>query len=103
MLRTTTYCLPKFEWVINLPISCIVDDLYEISLKCRFSYYNVIGPRVIRPNSEYHAAISVHGTSGPTTITATLEGQSFTGTPFLMQFKDTVVPYSTVISRFEVS
>ncbi|CAG9766032.1 unnamed protein product [Ceutorhynchus assimilis] len=65
-------------------------------------YYNVIGPRILRPNSEYHASISVHGTSGPTSITATLEGQSFTGTPFLMQFKDVVLPYSNVISRFEI-
>lgn len=68
---------------------------------CR--YYNVIGTRIIRPNSEYHAAISVHATSGPTAITATLEGQSFTGTPFLVQFKDVIRPYSSVIARFEVT
>ncbi|XP_019757340.2 CD109 antigen [Dendroctonus ponderosae] len=65
-------------------------------------YYNVIGTRIIRPNSEYHAAISMHATSEPTTITATLEGQSFTGTPFLVQFKDVIQPYSSVVARFEV-
>ncbi|XP_066246674.1 thioester-containing protein 1 allele R1-like [Euwallacea similis] len=65
-------------------------------------YYNVIGPRIIRPNSEYHAAISVHATSGPTAVTATLEGHSFSGVPLFMQFKDIVLPYSTVISRFEI-
>ncbi|XP_030765290.1 CD109 antigen [Sitophilus oryzae] len=65
-------------------------------------YYNVIGPRIIRPNSEYHAAVSVHATSGPTAITATLQGQSLTGLPFLMRYKDVVQPYSSVICRFEV-
>ncbi|XP_076256034.1 thioester-containing protein 3 isoform X1 [Rhynchophorus ferrugineus] len=65
-------------------------------------YYNVIGPRIIRPNSEYHAAISVHATSGPTSITATLQGQSSAGSPLLMQYKEVVPPYSSVICRFEV-
>ncbi|ERL86830.1 hypothetical protein D910_04233 [Dendroctonus ponderosae] len=44
----------------------------------------------------------MHATSEPTTITATLEGQSFTGTPFLVQFKDVIQPYSSVVARFEV-
>ncbi|KAL1497123.1 hypothetical protein ABEB36_008133 [Hypothenemus hampei] len=65
-------------------------------------YYNIIGSRIIRPNSEYHAVVSVHATSGPTAITATIEGQSFSGTPFLMQFKDVIQPYSSILSRFEI-
>ncbi|XP_050306884.1 CD109 antigen [Anthonomus grandis grandis] len=65
-------------------------------------FYNVIGPRIIRPNSEYHAAISMHATSGPTIVTATLEGQSESGIPFLMQYKDTIQPYSSTVARFEV-
>ncbi|KAJ8960843.1 hypothetical protein NQ318_020139 [Aromia moschata] len=65
-------------------------------------YYSAVGPRTIRPNSEYHCAISLHGTSEPTGVTATLQGTSNNGTPFMSQDFVIVQPYSSQICRMEV-
>ncbi|CAG9853917.1 unnamed protein product [Phyllotreta striolata] len=65
-------------------------------------YYNVVGPRVIRPKSEYHCAVSVQAASEPTTVTALLQGISFNGTPFFSQDQVVVLPYSSKICSLQV-
>lgn len=43
-----------------------------MSLIC--SHYSIVAPEVIRPNSEYHVAISLHDSSSPCEIRVGIEG-----------------------------
>ncbi|CAH0556688.1 unnamed protein product [Brassicogethes aeneus] len=65
-------------------------------------YYQVLGPRIIRPNSEFHCAISIQYTSEPTQITCELQGSSLNGTPFFNQDQVVVNPYTSRFCRLEV-
>ncbi|CAG9825408.1 unnamed protein product [Phaedon cochleariae] len=65
-------------------------------------YYQVVGPRAIRPNSEYHCAVSVQATSEPTSVTAVLKGISHGGAPFLVQDRLVVQPYGSAVCRLQV-
>lgn len=65
-------------------------------------FYKVIAPRVVRPNSEYHASISIQETSVPTTVNVTLLGVSSSGKPYSTQDTITVQPYTTRIARLEI-
>lgn len=67
---------------------------------CRF--YKVVGPRVVRPNSEYHVAVSIQQTSEPTTVTATLQGISLNGSIYSSEDRVEVQPYTSRICRLEV-
>ncbi|XP_023015119.2 thioester-containing protein 1 allele R1 isoform X1 [Leptinotarsa decemlineata] len=75
--------------------------LFITNVSCQ-GYYNVVGPRVIRPNSEYHCAVGVQGTSQPTSVTVVLRGTAFQGTPFLAQDQLVVQPYGSGICRLEI-
>ncbi|KAG5896879.1 hypothetical protein JTB14_033520 [Gonioctena quinquepunctata] len=79
----------------------IIFLLFVAKVSCQ-GFYNVVGPRVIRPNSEYHCAVSVQETSEPTSVTAVLQGVSFNGTPFLAQDQIVVQPYSSGICRLQI-
>ncbi|KAF5298450.1 hypothetical protein FQR65_LT01229 [Abscondita terminalis] len=68
----------------------------------RATYYKVIAPRVVRPNSEYHAAVTIQETSLPTTINITLLGISNNGKSFNGYDSVTVLPYSTKIAKIQV-
>ncbi|KAK5646678.1 hypothetical protein RI129_005142 [Pyrocoelia pectoralis] len=65
-------------------------------------FYKVIGPRVVRPNSEYNVAITVQATSAPTNVNITLLGLSDTGKPFSAYESITVLPYTAKIARIQV-
>ncbi|XP_072395001.1 thioester-containing protein 1 allele R1-like [Diabrotica undecimpunctata] len=65
-------------------------------------FFNVIGPRIIKPNTDYHCAISVQATSQPTSITAVLQGASYNGTPLFSQDQVVIPPYSTRICELKV-
>ncbi|KAJ8921010.1 hypothetical protein NQ315_015806 [Exocentrus adspersus] len=66
-------------------------------------YYNVIGPRVIRPNSEYHCAISLESISEPTSVTATIQGNSYNGSSFFTRDLVIIQPYTSKICALEVT
>lgn len=68
-----------------------------------YRFYNVVGPRTIRPNSEYHCAISVQATSEPTSVTAVLQGISYNGTRLFTQEKISILPYSSKLCTLKVS
>lgn len=67
---------------------------------CRF--YKVVGPRTVRPNSEYHVAVSIQQTSEPTTVRATLQGISPNGSIYTSEDRVEVQPYTSRILRLEV-
>ncbi|RZC42764.1 CD109 antigen [Asbolus verrucosus] len=67
---------------------------------CRF--YKAVGPRAVRPNSEYHVAVSVQQTSEPTIITATLQGVSPNGSIYTTEDRVQVQPYTSRICRLKV-
>ncbi|XP_057670871.1 thioester-containing protein 1 allele R1-like [Diorhabda carinulata] len=72
------------------------------NVSSQIGYYNVVGPRVIRPNSTYRCAVSVDATSQPTTITAVLRGTSHSSTPLFIQDQIVVQPYSTNTCELQV-
>ncbi|KAJ3654530.1 hypothetical protein Zmor_013712 [Zophobas morio] len=65
-------------------------------------FYKVVGPRAVRPNSEYHVAVSVQQTSEPTRIKAVLQGVSPNGSIYTSEDRAEVQPYTSRICRLEV-
>ncbi|XP_050479205.1 thioester-containing protein 1 allele R1-like isoform X2 [Bombus huntii] len=69
-------------------------------------YYSIIAPKVIRPDSEYHVAVSITGVSIPSVIYIELSGSfdnnSRIGEVFNISQVTHVQPYSTRILRFEI-
>lgn len=68
---------------------------------CRF--YTIVGPKVLRPNSEYHVAVSTQGTMAPTTVVVDVGGKQDSGGVLKVTQFVKVDPYSTRIVRLEVS
>lgn len=62
-----------------------------------------MGPKVLRPNSEYHVAVSMQGTTSPTTIVVDVGGKQDSGGVLKVTQFVKVDPYSTKIVRLEVS
>lgn len=65
-------------------------------------FYTVVAPKVVRPNSEYHVAVSTTGISTPSTIVVELDGDLDTGKVFGVSAEGVVEPYSTRIFKLEV-
>ena len=68
-----------------------------------FRYYTVLAPRVLRPNSEYHVAVSTQMVSQPITIIVGVVGTDFDGGEVDISQSVTVEPYSTHTVKLEVS
>ncbi|KAG5334656.1 CD109 protein, partial [Acromyrmex heyeri] len=66
------------------------------------SYYTIIAPKVVRPDSEYHVAASVTGISTPSTIYVELTGELDTGKIFNISRTIVVEPYSTHILQLNI-
>lgn len=67
-----------------------------------FRYYAIVAPRVVRPNSEYHVAVSIVGVSEPTTTFVELSGQLDSGESFAVSENIVVEPYATRLLNLEV-
>lgn len=57
---------------------------------------------MVRPNSEYHVAVSTAGISTPTTIAVELNGDLDNGDKFGVGDQDAVEPYMTKIFKLDV-
>lgn len=57
---------------------------------------------MVRPNSEYHVAVSTQGTSVPTSVTVSLVGRQDNGRVFNAEQSLVVEPYTTRVARLEV-
>ncbi|CAK9821472.1 CD109 antigen [Anthophora retusa] len=65
-------------------------------------YYSIVAPKVVRPNSEYHVAVSITGVSTPSTIYVELTGLLDNKDVFNVSQVTRVQPYSTRIIRLEI-
>jgi hypothetical protein len=65
-------------------------------------FYTILAPRVLRPNSEYHVAITTQKTSQPTIVTVGVGGNQHGGGTFQATETVTVSPYTTQIVKLEV-
>ncbi|XP_015601908.1 CD109 antigen isoform X2 [Cephus cinctus] len=65
-------------------------------------YYTVIAPEIVRPNSQYHVAISNTGTPSPITVAVEVDGNLDNGDHFNVYQSATVEPYSTSIIKLEI-
>ncbi|XP_076755631.1 CD109 antigen isoform X1 [Xylocopa sonorina] len=66
------------------------------------SFYSVVAPRIIRPDSEYHVTLSTTGVSTPSEIYVELKGLLDNGETFNTSQTVHVQPYTTRILRFEI-
>lgn len=62
-----------------------------------------MAPKVLRPNSEYHVAVSTQGTTSATTVVVDVGGKQDSGGVLKVTQFVKVDPYSTRIVRLEVS
>lgn len=62
-----------------------------------------MGPKILRPNSEYHVAVSTQGTTSPTTVVVDVGGKQDSGGVLKVTQFVKVDPFSTRIVRLEVS
>ncbi|XP_011502894.1 PREDICTED: CD109 antigen-like [Ceratosolen solmsi marchali] len=66
------------------------------------TYYTIVAPKIIRPNSEYHVAVSIIGYSEPTTTFVELSGQLDNGESFAVSESVVVEPFATRILSLEI-
>ncbi|XP_031828991.1 thioester-containing protein 1 allele R1 isoform X2 [Nomia melanderi] len=65
-------------------------------------YYSIIAPKVVRPDSEYHVAVSTTGISTTSVIYIELNGQLDNGHTYNVSQIIEVQPYSTRILKLEI-
>ncbi|XP_049951328.1 CD109 antigen-like isoform X5 [Schistocerca serialis cubense] len=65
-------------------------------------YYTIVAPKVLRPNSEYHVAVSTQFVSEPCDIVVTVGGKQDVGSNFVTSQMITVEPYTTRIVKLEI-
>lgn len=68
-----------------------------------FRYYTITAPNVLRPNSDYHVAVSVQGTTQPTQVLVEVGGKQDSGGTFKTNQVTAVPPYTTQIVKLEVN
>ncbi|XP_015369821.1 PREDICTED: CD109 antigen-like isoform X2 [Diuraphis noxia] len=66
------------------------------------SFYTIVGPKILRPNSEYHVAVSTQGTTSPTTVVVDVGGKQDSGGVLKVTQFVKVDPFSTRIVRLEI-
>ncbi|XP_017784771.1 PREDICTED: CD109 antigen-like [Nicrophorus vespilloides] len=65
-------------------------------------FYKVVGPQILRPNSEFHVAVSAQSTSSPTTVSVAVVGTSLNGRSYSVEDSATVLPHSTSIITLQI-
>ncbi|KAJ9578051.1 hypothetical protein L9F63_025087, partial [Diploptera punctata] len=83
----------------NMVVTLIVATIYLLLV---YKYYTVLAPRVLRPNSEYHVAVSTQMVSQPTTVIIEVGGKQYGGGVFQTTQSVTVEPYTTHIVKLEI-
>ena len=63
----------------------------------------MLAPRILRPNSEYHVAVSTQMVSEPTTVIFGVVGTDTDGEEVDISQSVTVEPYSTQTAKLKVS
>lgn len=74
---------------------------YTFSSMCR--YYKVVAPNTIRPNSEFHVAVSTPFTSQNTFVSISIVELSYAGRNFSIYDRLVVQPYATSLAKLEVN
>ena len=64
--------------------------------------YTIVAPKVLRPSSDYHVSLSLHGSAGVTSIEVAIEGRQDGGGPVRNAQRATIEPNSTQIIKFQV-
>nr|CAD7195115.1 unnamed protein product [Timema douglasi] len=67
-----------------------------------FWFYTVVAPKILRPNTEYHVAVTTQGASQPTRVTVNVGGKQDAGGMFRTSDTVTVEPYTTHIVKLEI-
>ncbi|XP_067624065.1 thioester-containing protein 1 allele R1 isoform X2 [Eurosta solidaginis] len=94
-----------FQYHLKAPSSCLTFFLFFLfvtlvhwtPLSTGQGIYSIIAPNTLRPNSQYHVAVSVHKSPEPVRVKLGIIGSSYTN----FKFAD-VRPYSTELVQFEL-
>ncbi|XP_043259825.1 CD109 antigen-like isoform X1 [Colletes gigas] len=86
----------NWQWFHFFFLSCIVTNIFAEP------YYSIIAPKVVRPNSEYHVAVSTTGISTTSTIYIELNGFLDNGDTFNVSQITRVQPYFTRTIQLEI-
>nr|CAD7424616.1 unnamed protein product [Timema monikensis] len=73
----------------------------ELGNRVTFWFYTVVAPKILRPNTEYHVAVTTQGASQPTRVTVNVGGKQDAGGMFRTSDTVTVEPYTTHIVKLE--
>lgn len=65
-------------------------------------YYKVVAPNTIRPNTEFHVAVSTQYTPQNTFVSISVSGLSYVGRNFSVYERLAVQPFATSIAKLEV-
>ncbi|XP_039279526.1 CD109 antigen isoform X2 [Nilaparvata lugens] len=84
-------------------VSCLLSGWSLVSAQSfRNGYYTIVGPRVLRPNSEYHVAVTAVEVGQPTTVLVEVGGKQDSGGVFKTSQFVAVEPYHTRIIKLEI-
>ncbi|XP_046675493.1 CD109 antigen-like isoform X2 [Homalodisca vitripennis] len=81
---------------MTLAVICIMEQVHAMG------YYTIVAPRVIRPNTEYHVAVSTVNVGQPTTVKVDVGGKQDSGGTFKISQFITVSPYENRILKLDI-
>ncbi|KRT84591.1 hypothetical protein AMK59_1112, partial [Oryctes borbonicus] len=91
-----------------LPISYVDLSIWIYTVACIFSkgnglgYYKVVAPNTIRPNSEFHVAVSTQFTAQNTIASISIVDASSAGKNLSIYDRLVVQPYATNVAKLEI-
>nr|XP_018897644.1 PREDICTED: CD109 antigen-like isoform X2 [Bemisia tabaci] len=86
-----------------LPVAGLLVLLVALSeAQYNQGFYSVIAPKVLRPNTEYHVAVSVEDASQPTSVIVQVGGKQDSGGTFRTSEYVTLAPYASQIVKLEI-
>ncbi|XP_068143587.1 thioester-containing protein 1 allele R1 isoform X1 [Drosophila tropicalis] len=89
-------CLQSYSVMLFVVISCLLLAVPTHNVAAQ-GLYSIIAPNTLRPNSQYHVAVSLHKSPEPTHMKVGILGSSYT------DFKTVELrPYSTQLLHFEI-
>lgn len=83
------------SWLHIGDINLIQKPIFNLCSICR--HYSIVAPEVVRPNSEYHVAVSLHESSTPCEIRVGIEG---TANRYANFREVNLQPYTSQLLRF---
>ncbi|KAI5743739.1 hypothetical protein M8J77_021636 [Diaphorina citri] len=103
--QDSCYCCGVLAVVYNgcCPAAVVVSDTpVKPQVTRAENYYTVVAPKVLRPNGEYHVAVSTQAVSEATQVSVEVGGKQDSGGEFRTKQLLSVDPFSTRIVKLDI-